>query len=89
MSEKQMFEEMLQKQGLEIRKLRSDLKKAQHEAKDNKIKIDKAIKEIQSIIDYGFDYDGFNNVKDLKGLIDMLVDYAEKSKSILQGGDEE
>ena len=52
-------------------------------------RIDKAVEEIQYIIDYGFDYDGFNNVKDLKGLIDMLVDYARKSKNILQGDDKE
>lgn len=48
---------------------------------------EKAINKIQYIIDYGFDYDGFNNVKDLKGLIDMLVDYARQSKDILQGDD--
>ena len=65
----------------DILKLRGDCIAINHE------KIDKAIKEIQHIIDYGFDYDGFNNVKDLKGLIDMLVDYARKSKDILEGND--
>jgi hypothetical protein len=46
--------------------------------------IDKVIKKAQRIIDYGFDYDGFNNEKDLKGLIDMLVDYAEQIIDILK-----
>lgn len=49
--------------------------------------IEKATNEIQYIIDYGFDYDGFNTVESLKSLIDMLVDYARKSKDILNGGD--
>ena len=48
---------------------------------------EKAIDKIQYIIDYGFDYDGFNTVESLKGLIDMLVDYARQSKDILQGSD--
>lgn len=39
----------------------------------------------QRIIDYGFDYDGFNNVEDLKKLIDMLVDYARENNDILKG----
>lgn len=39
----------------------------------------------QRIIDYGFDYDGFNNVEDLKKLIDMLVDYAKQTEEILGG----
>lgn len=33
----------------------------------------------QLIIDIGFDYDGFNTVESLKGLIDELVDYAHKA----------
>ena len=33
------------------------------------------------IIDYGFDYDGFNNVKDLKRLIDGLVKYASLGRA--------
>ena len=36
------------------------------------------------IIDYGFDYDGFNNVEDLKKLIDMLLDYARKNYELLE-----
>ena len=51
-------------------------------------RIEKARDKIQYIIDYGFDYDGFNTVESLKGLIDMLVDYAKQSKDILNGGDE-
>lgn len=50
-------------------------------------RIDKAINTIQYIIDYGFDYDGLNTVESLKGLIDMLVDYARQSKDILKGGE--
>lgn len=33
-------------------------------------------KYFQMIIDYGFDYDGFNNVSDLKQLIDDIVDFS-------------
>jgi hypothetical protein len=50
-------------------------------------KIDKVRDKIQYIIDYGFDYDGFNTVESLKGLIDMLVDYAKQSKDILNEDD--
>lgn len=48
-------------------------------------RIDKAINKVQYIIDYGFDYDGFNQVDRLKCLIDMLVDYARQTKNILRG----
>ena len=44
-----------------------------------------ALEPIQRIIDYGFDYDGFNKVDSLKGLIDMLVEYAIDAKDILKG----
>ena len=57
--------------------------------KDYKQRNDKAIDKIQYIIDYGFDYDGFNTVESLKGLIDMLVDYARQSKDILKGDKDE
>ena len=50
---------------------------------------DKAIDKVQYIIDYGFDYDGFNKVESLKGLIDMLVDYARDTKKILKGDNNE
>lgn len=53
---------------------------------DYKSRCKKASDKIQYIIDYGFDYDGFNTVESLKGLIDMLVDYAKESKDILQNG---
>ena len=49
---------------------------------------DAAVK-IQYIIDYGFDYDGFNTVDSLKGLIDMMVDYAVDAKKILEGDSDE
>ena len=57
------------------------------ENKDLCSRIKKAISNNQRIIDYGFDYDGFNNVEDLKKLIDMLVDYARKNKEILEKGE--
>lgn len=50
-------------------------------------KINKAINKIQYIRDLGFDYDGFNNVEDLKGLIDDLVRIAGESIDILKGDD--
>lgn len=56
------------------------------ELEDYKSRCEKASDKIQYIIDYGFDYDGFNTVESLKGLIDMLVDYAKQSKNILQNG---
>ena len=43
---------------------------------------------MQNIRDLGFDYDGFNNVKDLKGLIDELVDLAGQSIDTLRGDKE-
>lgn len=36
-------------------------------------------KYCQLIINLGFDYDGFNTVDSLKGLIDELVSYAQKA----------
>ena len=49
-----------------------------------KIVLDKIRKNNIRIIDYGFDYDGFNNVEDLKKLIDMLVDYAKQNDKLLE-----
>lgn len=46
-------------------------------------KKEKALKNIQRIIDYGYDYDGFNDVENLKKLIDGLVAYAIEAKDIL------
>ena len=54
-----------------------------------KSRCEKANDKIQYIIDYGFDYDGFNTVESLKSLIDMLVDYARESKNILQNGSDD
>lgn len=48
---------------------------------------EKALDKVQLIIDYGFDYDGFESPESLKGLIDMLVDYARDAKQILKGED--
>lgn len=38
---------------------------------------------LQMIIDIGFDYDGFNDSKNLKSLIDELVGYAEKGMKFI------
>lgn len=54
-----------------------------------KSRIEKAINKIQYIRDIGFDYDGFNNTKDLKKLIDELVDIAGQSIDILNGRSDE
>ena len=47
--------------------------------------LDKIKKNNQRIIDYGFDYDGYDSPEELKKLIDELVKYAEESKKILKG----
>ena len=46
---------------------------------------------LRLIHDIGFDYDGYNTVESLKGLIDELIDYANKAykcddKSIIYTG---
>lgn len=46
--------------------------------------LDKIRKNNARIIDYGFDYDGFNKEEDLKKLIDMLVDYAKQNDKLLE-----
>lgn len=61
------------------------MNKLEAKIKELEARIDKSLFNIQRIIAYGFDYDGFNSVESLKGLIDMLVDYAEKAKDILKG----
>ncbi|MEE3325251.1 MAG: hypothetical protein VZR33_07955, partial [Methanosphaera sp.] len=63
-------------------------KSYKREYEDYKSRCEKAKKKVVRIIDYGYDYDGFNNVKDLKKLIDGLVKYAEETINILNGGDE-
>ena len=73
----------------EIDKLRIKNYELQQEKEDYKSRVEKALDKIQYIIDYGFDYDGLNNVEDLKGLIDMLVNYARESKDILRGKNNE
>ena len=52
------------------------------------IMIDKAINKVQLIRDIGFDYDGYNDVDNLKKIIDELVDIAGKTIDILEGKDE-
>jgi len=54
--------------------------------KDKKIeKLNKQVqimeKYFELIIDLGYDYDGFNNVEDLKGLIDTLCKYASLGRA--------
>ena len=48
-----------------------------------KSKFHNVLHNTQRIIDYGYDYDGFSTVKDLQGLIDMLVEYALDSRKEL------
>lgn len=50
----------------------------ENQAKEKEITIMK--KYFQMIIYLGYDYDGFNNVEDLKGLIDALCKYASLGK---------
>lgn len=47
-------------------------------------KLQRAFENLTMIIDIGFDYDGFKKAKDLKELIDELVDYARKAKMDLR-----
>ena len=54
---------------------------------DYKSRCERALDKVQYIIDYGFDYDGFESPESLKGLIDILVDYARDTKRILKGID--
>lgn len=51
--------------------------------------IDKAVNKVQDIIDIGFDYDGYNDVDNLKILVDELVDLARQTKNILNGRSDE
>ena len=49
--------------------------------------LNNAINELQLLTDIALDYDGFNNVESLKGLIDEIVRYANNTKNILKGSD--
>ena len=60
------------------------LKDLYEENQEQQRVLNKIRKNNERIIDYGFDYDGFNNVEDLKKLIDMLVDYARKNDKLLE-----
>lgn len=78
-------EEMLiMKQMEEIEQLRNKYIDEAKKVDKQKQVLDKIKKYNKRIIDYGFDYDGFNNVEDLKKLIDMLVDYAKQNDELLE-----
>ncbi len=66
---------------LEVEKL-NHYKTLYNVLKDRK---DKAIEKLTLLIDIGFDYDGYNNIENLKRLIDELVSYARESRKILEG----
>lgn len=76
------------KLSIENKYLTNELNTCMIERNNFLSRIDKAINKMQDIRDLGFDYDGFNNVKDLKGLIDDLVDLAGQSIDILRGDKE-
>ena len=57
----------------------------QQENKQLKERIDKVIDKLTLLVDIGFDYDGFNTIESLKGLIDELISYARDSRKILKG----
>lgn len=65
---------------LEVEKL-NHYKTLYNVLKDRK---DKAIEKLILLIDIGFDYDGYNDVENLKRLIDELVSYARESRKILE-----
>ena len=66
---------------LEVEKL-NHYKTLYNVLKDRK---DKTIEKLTLLIDIGFDYDGYNNIENLKRLIDELVSYARESRKILEG----
>lgn len=69
---------------MQIFNIVEELEKERKKNKELQEVLDKIRKNNTRIIDYGFDYDGFNNVEDLKKLIDMLVDYARKNDKLLE-----
>lgn len=71
------------KREVEVRDYEVSLKE------DYKSRIEKAINKVQYIIDIGFDYDGYNDVDNLKILVDELVDLARQTKNILNGRSDE
>lgn len=48
-------------------------------------RIELAYKSAQLIKDIGFDYDGYNDVENLKKIIDELVDFADDIQRFLRG----
>lgn len=59
-----------------LRHLQQENKQLQKQLKEKEEKIIIMEKYFELISDLGFDYDGFNTVENLKGLIDELVRYA-------------
>lgn len=59
------------------------------ELQDYKSRCENANGKVQLIRDLGFDYDGFNDVNNLKLLIDELVRIAGETKDILNGKSDE
>ena len=70
--------ERLNKEKVDLFNKSVELNMQIRELKEKEITIMKQY--FQMIIDLGYDYDGFNNVKDLKGLIDALCKYASLGK---------
>ena len=75
----------------DIEALLQENEQLKEKVKYQKIKIDNKDNWCQLIADIGFDYDGYNTIESLKGLIDELVRYALNSrdnydyKEILKG----
>lgn len=68
----------------ERKKMANYITNLQKENKKQKEILDKIKNNNKRIIDYGFDYDGFNKEEDLKKLIDMLIDYAKQNDKLLE-----
>lgn len=69
----------------DIEALLQENEQLKEKVKYQKNKIDNKDKWCQLIVDIGFDYDGYNDVENLKRLIDELVSYARESRKILEG----
>ena len=63
-----------------IKNLQQENKQLKEKVKYQKNKIDNKDKWCQLIVDIGFDYDGYDTIESLKGLIDELVRYALNSR---------
>lgn len=65
-----VIEEILDKLKENNSNMQEEMARTWQKCDDYKSRYEKASDKIQYIIDYGFDYDGFNTVESLKGLID-------------------